>query len=187
MALIEKYMGLASTHSVDPTLSEGSVLVIKEGMLVTINSLGIRRVETATVNKVFGIAGDTNSQSASSMPGISAGWQNRVSDSFDETKASQKITVYHTGGEYGTDQFVDTNMEDAHVSNVLVASTGGLLDNTNAYANVAAAITAGRQPVAILTRSAGMYPSGVPGTDTNGDMALGGDNTDQYIEFKLLV
>jgi len=40
--------------------------------------------------------------------------------------------------------------------------------------------------IAILTRAAGTYPSGVPGVDLNGDMALGGDNDNQYIEFKLL-
>ncbi len=182
MALVEKYHVVAAVHPIDPNSS-----AIKEGMLVAKTSAGVRRVVTADINRVLGVSGDTFSTSASAMPGVASGWQNRVSDGFDETKASAKITVYHSGGEFATDQFVDTNMEDANIGNVLVASTGALLDNSNAYASVAAAITAGRQPVAVLTKAAGYYPSGVPGTDLNGDIALGGDNTNQYIEFKLLV
>ena len=41
--------------------------------------------------------------------------------------------------------------------------------------------------VATLTRAAGVYPSGVPGTDVNGDQALAGENSNQYIEYQLLV
>ena len=41
--------------------------------------------------------------------------------------------------------------------------------------------------VAQLTRAAGYYPSGVPGVDLNGDIALGGEQSNQYIEVKLLV
>lgn len=182
MALVEKYHVVAAVHPIDPNSN-----AIKEGMLVSKTSAGVKRVTAGEVNSVLGIAGDTFSTSASAMPGISDGWQNRVSDGFDETKPSAKITVYHSGGEFATDQFVDTNMDAANVGQILVASTGALLDNTNTYASVAAAIAAGRQPVAVLTLAAGTYPSGVPGTDLNGDMALGGDNTNQYIEFKLLV
>jgi len=41
--------------------------------------------------------------------------------------------------------------------------------------------------VAQLTGAKGAYPSGVPGVDINGDMALKGDNNNQYIVIKLLV
>lgn len=182
MALVEKYIVVASVHPIDP-----DSLPIKEGMLVTKTSAGVKRVVTADINRVLGISADNSQTTASSMPGVADGWQNRVSDGFDETKASAKITVYHSGGEFATDQFVDTNMEDANIGNILVASTGALLSNANSYANVSTCIVAGRQPVAMLTKAAGYYPSGVPGIDLNGDMALGGENTNQYIEIKLLV
>jgi hypothetical protein len=38
-----------------------------------------------------------------------------------------------------------------------------------------------------LTQLAGAYPSGVPGTDVNGDSAVSGDNSNTYIEFKLVI
>jgi hypothetical protein len=59
------------------------------------------------------------------MPGISAGWQNRVSDMFDETKASGKMTVYHSGGEFATDQFA-ANVSSANPGDDLYAANGVL-------------------------------------------------------------
>jgi len=175
MALIPKFHVVAAQADVDP-----ASLDIKMGMCVALNgAVGVRRVTTGDQKRVYGIAGDTFSTTASAMPGIADGWQNRVSDGFDETKASGKMTVYHSGGEFATDQFVDTNMTSAYVGYYLKAdeSTGKMaIDGDTKTAN----------SIAILTRAAGTYPSGVPGVDLNGDMALGGDNDNQYIEFKLL-
>jgi hypothetical protein len=176
MALIEKYMVTAAIADVDPDSLE-----IKEGMLVAFNgAAGVRRVTTGDGGKVYGVAGDTFSTSASAMPGVSAGWQNRVSDSFDETQASGKMTVYNSGGEFATDQFVDTNMDAANLGHYLKAdeATGTLTWDAAAKS---------LDSIAQLTRAAGTYPSGVPGVDINGDIALGGDNSNQYIEFKLLI
>jgi hypothetical protein len=188
MAIIPIYHVVADNYPVDP-----NTLDIKEGMFVALNGAnGVRRVTTGDQGKVIGIAGDTKSSSASSMPGIYPGWQNRVSDSFDETKASAKLTVYHSGGKFATDQFVTTNLDASHLGQYLLVSesTGTLaLDGATKTANT----------VAQLTRPAGLYPSGVPGidieqsggtigfNDINGDMALRGDNSNQYIEFKLLI
>jgi hypothetical protein len=176
MAIIPLYYVVAGSYDVDP-----DTLDIKEGMCIAFNgAAGVRRVTTGDDGKVLGLAGDTKSTSASSMPGVADGWQNRVSDGYNETKASGKLTVYHSGGEFVTDQFVDTNMDAAHVGYFLKAS-----ESTGTLTIDGAAKTA--DSVAMLLTAAGEYPSGVPGTDVNNDAALGGDNTNQYITIKLLV
>lgn len=172
MALIEKYRVATTSHDLDT-----STETLKEGMLVGLTSAGVRRVDATTgINRVLGVAGDGTS---SSLPGAASGWENRVSDSGNETSASGKVTVYHGGGEFATDQFVDTDMDATKVGHFLKAdvSTGKLAYDGASKTN---------DSVAVLTRAAGAYPSGVPGTDLNGDVALGGENTNQYIEFKLL-
>jgi len=183
MALIPKYRVATAMQAIDPSSNP-----IKEGMLVTLTSAGVRRVQSGDGNKVYGICADNFQTNASSMPGVYPGWQSRVSDGFDETKASGKVTVYHSGGEFATDQFVNsgTALDATKIGQVLIAdeSTGTL---KSGYTDVAAAYTAGKQPVAVLTLNANTYPSGVPGVDLNGDMALLGDNSNQYIEIKLLV
>jgi hypothetical protein len=86
------------------------------------------------------------------------------------------MTVYHSGGEFATDQF-ETDVEAANVGVKLYASANAKLT----------AVDGGGDAIGVLTRAAGVYPSGVPGTDINGDLALRGENSNQYIEFKLLV
>jgi hypothetical protein len=170
MALIEKFHVVAAER--DVAIGES----IKEGQIVSLNSAGEVVLQNVTNAFPYGIAGDTKSTSASAMPGISAGWQNRVSDFFDETKASGKMTVYHSGGEFATDQFA---------SNVASAAPGALLYAVNGVLETVDTQSSGI--VGRLTQTAGAYPSGVPGIDINGDQALAGENSDTYIEFKLLV
>jgi hypothetical protein len=167
MALVEKYHVVAALHAMGDT-------DIKEGQLVTLNASG-EAIPYAGSGVVLGVAGDTKSSSASAMPGIAAGWQNRASDFFDETAASDELTVYMAGGQFATDQF-ETDVESAAVGDLLYGSANGKLQAASSGS-----------AVAVLTRAAGAYPSGVPGTDINGDIALGGENSNQYIEFKLLV
>lgn len=176
MAIIPSFFVVAGSYDVDPDTTD-----IKEGMCVAFHgAAGVRRVDATTgIGSVLGLAGDTKSTSASSMPGVADGWQNRVSDGYNETKASGKITVYHSGGEFVLDQFVDTDMDAAHVGNYLKATVNGVL------AIDGAAKTA--DSVAMLLAGAGAYPSGTPGTDINNDTELGGDNSNQYITVKLLV
>jgi hypothetical protein len=185
MALIEKYHVVAAVRPV------AAGQTIKEGMVVSLNNLG-QVVKQGTLDAVtsttpvipYGIAGDTKSTTAASMPGIAMGntnatggsWQNRVSDYFDETKASGKMTVYHGGGEFATDQF-HSNVAALTPISALYAYCG-LLDTATAQSDVV---------VAYLTQADGAYPSGVPGTDVTGDMAVSGDNSNTYIEFKLMI
>lgn len=171
MALVERYHVVAAEKEV------ASGETIKEGMVVSLNSSGQVVKQDSTDKYPYGIAGDTKSTSASAMPGIASGWQNRVSDYFDETKASGKMTVYHSGGEFATDQFA-SNVSGASIMDPLYG-VNGILDTVDTH-------TTGIV-VARLTQAAGSYPSGVPGVDVNGDQALSGDNSNTYIEFKLLI
>ena len=171
MALVEKYHVVAATKAVKSGES------INEGQVVSLDSNGQVVLQSATDVVPYGIAGDTKSTSASSMPGIASGYQNRVSDYFDETSASGQMTVYHSGGEFATDQF-SSNVSAASIMDPLYANNGYLC-------TAAESMTSG--VVARLTKEAGTYPSGVPGIDLNGDQALSGDNSNTYIEFKLVI
>jgi hypothetical protein len=171
MALVEIYHVIASSRAVDTTGAD-----IKEGMIVGLNTDGevVKQVTTAWA---FGIAGDTKADNGSSMPGVEAGWQNRASDYFDETKASGKITVYNGGGQFYTDQYNSSDLAGA-VGTPLY-STSGLLHTTDAGS---------QQIVAYLLAAPGQVQSGVPGTDVDGDIALGSERTnDAYIEIKLVI
>src|ERR1035437_4126969 len=122
MALVEVFHVVANEYPVDTSSPNND---IKEGMLVAFNGAnGVRRVDAVTgVLGVIGIAGDTKSSSASAMQGVYPGWQNRVSDSFDETKASAKLTVYSSGGIFATDQYVAGNVDASKIGFYLIADT----------------------------------------------------------------
>lgn len=191
MALVEKFHVVAAERPV------ATGQTIREGQCVCLNTQGnvvlegvLDAVTDTTYYVTYGIAGDTKSTTASYMPGVAAGWQNRVSDYFDETKASAKMTVYHSGGEFATDQFA-ANVGAATPYTALYAKTG-ILDTSGEGGGEGGGAA---YIVAYLTQAAGYYPSGVPGVDVNGDQALGGQVTapgganynNMYIEFKLAI
>ena len=97
------------------------------------------------------------------------------------------MTVYHSGGEFATDQFAANVATGSVTPFTALYAHNGLLC-TNAESNSSGI-------VAYMTQAPGAYPSGVPGVDTTtydyatyvGDQALGGDNTNQYIEYKLVI
>lgn len=170
MALVEKFHVVAAERDV------ASGQTIKEGQIVSLNTSAEVVLQGDSYRTPYGIAGDTKSTSASAMPGVAAGWQNRVSDYFDETKASGKMTVYHSGGEFATDQFA-TNVASSTIMDPLYAYDG-VLDTNSGQSSIV---------VGYLTQAAAAYPSGVPGVDVNGDQALSGDNSNTYIEYKLAI
>ena len=171
MALVEKYHVVAAERAV--AVGES----IKEGQVVSLNSAG-EVVLQGNGNPIpYGIAGDTKSTSASAMPGIAAGWQNRVSDYFDETKASGAMTVYHSGGEFASDQFV-AGVASAVPGDPLYAVDGMLADEPESDQDYI---------VGRVTEPVGLLPSGVPGVDINGDIALGSESNDTYVQFKLVI
>ena len=182
MALVEKFHVVAA----EKTVASGET--IKEGQVVSLDTSGeVILHDTQGTNPIpYGIAGDTKSTTASAMPGVgtafmgnsaTANFQSRVSDYFDETRASGMMTVYHSGGEFATDMFA-SNVADATPYTALYADDG--------YLCTAAQSTASGLVAYLITAEAS-YPSGVPGIDINGDQALGGENSNTYIEYKLMI
>lgn len=149
MALIEIYHVVADFYDVDATLSAG----ILEGMAVGLVASGDKSVvakgDGATVQAI-GLAGDSfrtdegkttpysadlvigaNSPVASPTPNLR--WsQNKVSDFFNETAASGKMTVYTSGGKFATDQFVDLGTADSYEIGEKLYAADGLLTNVPA-------------------------------------------------------
>ena len=177
MALIPRFQVVAAEMPV----ATGET--IKMGQVVSLNNSGEVVLEGSSYAIPYGLAGDTKSASASAMPGIATNWQNRASDMFDETKASAKMTVYHSGGEFVTDQFA-SNVAGVSTQLTTLYARAGVLDTTGEGG-------ATTYPVARLLVQDGVYPSGVPGIDTvypqQGDMALSGDNASTYITIKLII
>ena len=181
MALISIYNVVADYYSVDSTLSAGIV----EGQVVglvasTSGKAVVTKANGATVGAI-GLAADsfrtTEGATAASSADLVIGangpvgaptpntrWtQNKVTDFFNETVASGKMTVYHSGGKFATDQFVDLGTSASYNVGDLLYAANGLL--SKAVAGL---------PVARVVEEVQSYPSGVPGTDTvDGSMSLG--------------
>ena len=68
MALVEIYHVVAASRAVATGES------INEGMVVSLDSSGDVVIQSATNSVPYGIAGDTKSTSASSMPGVGSGY-----------------------------------------------------------------------------------------------------------------
>lgn len=169
MALIEKF------HIVADHFPVASGAEIIEGMFVKLNASGEVVLATGASGEVaIGVAGDTKSTSVSGLPTTNDSSQgafvNRVSDTFDETKASGRMTVYHSGGSFASNQFTAGSYS---VGDTLYVDSDGKVVNS--------ASTSG-QAVAIVTKTPGAFDSGVPGIDINGSLTLG-----NFIEFKLII
>lgn len=176
MALIVEYHVVADMYPVNAN-SAGIV----QGMLVTLSGGVVVPAPTGTAGKaVLGIAGDsylsaegqTNAYSDTVVIGADGAgtrWtSNRVSDFYNETLASQKITVYNGGGKFwiSSDLF-DTDAAAAMASGKYLipsaATTAGEWDDAG---------TAGAES-AISVGGLTAYGSGVPGTDVDGHITLG--------------
>lgn len=173
MALIEQFHVVADHFPVD-----SSVTNLIEGMMVMLNSSGNAVKATgASGTRCLGVSGDTKSTSLSGLPSTNDSSQgafvNRVSDSFDETRASGRITVYHSGGKFASNQYE---------ASPTLAYAVGLPLYVSANAKVTTDASANSQIIGTVTAVPAAYASGVPGIDINGSITLG-----NYIEFKLEV
>jgi len=100
--------------------------------------------------------------------------QNRVADNYNEVLASGKMTVYHSGGEFWTDQYEVTQSDTTTPtvftpgytvwSSSVTANLGMFTDEESA--DPTQANDAGHRVGIALTSPTG-YPSGVPGTGTS--------------------
>jgi hypothetical protein len=181
MALIEKFHTIADHYPV----AAGQEIV--EGMWVKLNASGEVVVAAgANPEYVLGIAGDTKSTSVSGLPATNNAmpnnnaFVNRVSDMFDETRASGRMTVYHSAGIFLTNQYV----AGAYAVNDALyvdPANPGLVTNAAAYV--------GQQVVARVTKVPHAVDSGVPGLDATGILPPGAGTMalmGSYMEIRLV-
>ena len=194
MALIEVFHVVASQFPIDAT----NTTDIPQGTCVTLDVNGqvaLADAATATVVTV-GVSGDSRSQGTTSYTPESGSslsrdpatslegalvigaygdaqrfTQNRVADNYNEVIASGKMTVYHGGGEFWTDQYeiVDDDGSTAttytpatylyaSASTSITGSNGGKFTDDD---------TGSKLIVGLTLTSPTAYPSGVPGTGVN--------------------
>lgn len=198
MALIEVFHVVASNIEIDAN----NATDIPQGSLVSVDSLGkVILADAADVdNFALGVAGDSRSQSVTSFTPESGSalssnpktslegalvvgalgasqrfTQNRVADNFNEVLASGKMTVYHGGGEFWTDQFETLRDNGAAVAAYTPASRLFASNSVNITGSNGGKFTddedATNTPVKIIVGftldTPTAYPSGVPGTGTN--------------------
>ena len=180
MALIPVQHVVAMNIDVDPDWDFDTNGTIEAGELVDLDANGFVRAVAVAGNRPLGIAGDNlmnagggTPYSASLVIGANGSGtkntENRVSDAFNETLSSGKMTVYQGGGVFQSDQFADLSYT---AGDLLYAAAGGAITNV-----AGAGIVAG---VCLATPTA--YPSGVPGTDVSGSLSLG-----NYIKIMLTI
>jgi len=173
MALIVEYHVIADMYTVGDA-------AISAGMLVSLNAAGqvVPTPLAAGINTVIGIAGDSalaaagqttaySAQVTLGSDGANTRWtENRVSDFYDETVASNKITVYNGGGKF----WVSTDLLDGAGAAFVIGDLVGISAAT--VGEWARAATAGQES-GICVAGPTSYPSGVPGTDVDGSITLG--------------
>lgn len=171
MALIEEYMVVADHYPVNSSVTD-----LIEGMFVKLNTSGeVVKATGGSAERAIGVCGDTKSTSQSGLPSTNNSSQgafvNRVSDSFDETKASGRVTVYHSGGKFLSNQYETAPSTPWAVGLPLYVSANSKL-TTDASTSTQIVATCVQIPSAV--------ESGVPGIDVRGSLTLG-----TYVEFKL--
>lgn len=204
MALIPVYHVVASMFAVDA----GSATDIPQGVLLTLGTDGKAiacdgasawAVAVAADSRSAGVTSYTATSNASlsrnpktSLTGaITIGsqgstrrfTQNRVSDNYNEVLASGKITGYHSGGEFWTDQYeiirsngstvcsytpakrlYASTVETPGTGEASIAQVGRFTDETSTTTQV----------VGFVVNAPTEYPSGVPGTGVNSKSGLSG-------------
>jgi hypothetical protein len=173
MALIVELHVLADQYPVGAS-------AIKAGMLVGLtNGLAVPLPTNANPDQVaLGIAGDSKLTSAGQTTaysdqvvigadGAGSRWtENRVSDFYDETLASQKITVYNGGGKF----WISADLFDNDGAGM---TAGTLLKGSGSTAGEWVGSGTDDDVVGLAVSGLTAYPSGVPGTDIDGHMTLG--------------
>lgn len=197
MSIIVLHHTVVDNFDVDPTFTVTSANRITAGTLVGLNSSGYVALSGNNGGsgvQPLGIAGDSLSDEYKTTPysadlivtrgrktsggAYVAGkkWtSNRVSDFYNETLASGKMSVYTGSGRFATDQFVQTDNFTPGAK--LFSNAAGLFTVSTG--------TSARQVGYVLTIPS-EYSSGVPGVDSptagEGSMSLG-----QYLQVQLSI
>lgn len=204
MALIEVFHVVASELPIDADNTTN----IPQGVIVGLNAAGQVTLCDGDTQQPIGIAGDTRSTGVTSYTPESSSavsrnpetsmegalvlgalgashrfTQPRVADNYNEVLASGKMTVYHSGGEFWTDQYelIRSTGDTAnafHPGTLLYASGAGETLGTGESVARAGRFTEEQGTVVqvcgwVLTGPTA-YPSGVPGTDVDFQSGLGG-------------
>jgi hypothetical protein len=178
MALIEVFHTIATQLPTSATdIVEGMGVKLSGG---TTSEATVVRVNGAS-DTCFGIAADSAKTTGPNKPygaslvvnglGTTRATQNRVSDFFNETVGSGKMTVYTGIGEFYTDQYESGGSYQGGTP--LFVSANGKLTNSDGNGNC----------IGIAIDGPRAYPSGVPGVDdagvtgvtaaVNGSLSLG--------------
>jgi hypothetical protein len=177
MALIVEYHVVADMYPV-------GAAAISAGNLVELTNDLVIAVDAIAATNCLGVAGDSalnaegqttaySDQVTIGANGAGTRWtENRVSDFYDETTASQKITVYNGGGKFWiSSDLLDTGSATPVAGNLFGSGTTG----GNGSWLVQGAVVG--QNIAMSVGGVQGYDSGVPGTDTTngsgGSMTLG--------------
>ena len=164
MALIVSYHTIATQlPTTDTTIVEG--MGVKLSAVSGSESKVVKK--SADGDIVFGIAGDSSISTGPNKPygasvvvngaGGTRGTSNRVSDFFNETVGSGKMTVYTGIGEFFTDQY-ESGVSFTAGAALYVKSTGKLTSASSGMGN----------QIGVTIDGPRAYPSGVPGVDDGG-------------------
>lgn len=221
MALIEVFTHIATNLDIDPDVTTN----IPQGSIVTLDSNGLVELCDENSKVPVGIAADTRSTGitsytpesgsalstnpTSSLEGalVTSAFgdgqrftQNRVADNYNEVFASGKMTVYHSGGEFWTDQYevVDddgstattytpgTQLYSSDQTSITGSNGGKFTDDSTSKTGPAFL-------VGVTLHSPTGYPSGVPGTGNSATafqaLPEGGNSLSwgSFLHLKLLI
>ena len=126
--------------------------------------------------------------------------QNRIPDNYNEVFSSGKMTVYHSGGEFWTDQFqaVDGGNAQTYVAGeacyMSTSVAGKITQRDPGVADAAQVFAQFKNRIGVALRAGEDahgrgsidYPSGVPGTDTPWLHFNEGGNSMTYGRFLLI-
>lgn len=189
MALQEIFHVVASSFPIDADDFTNQP-VIPGGRLVTLTTSGKVTLQTVVTGRLVGIAGDTKAQNFSStvrnpesdaiVIGADGGQvrftQNGVNFNYNDTIGSGKMTVYHGGGEFYTDQYslvADNGSAQSFVPGAALYSTYLNTPTNQTGGLFTADATGSKEVVGITIEEPSALQSGVPGTDVRGSMSWG--------------
>lgn len=180
MALIVLQHDVVDNFDVDPNYSISSSGRILAGAIVGLDSNGYVALADKTTTGVLalGIAGDSISDEYRittygadliiSPKGAKRWTSPRVSDFYNETLASGKMTVYFGGGRFATDQYLGSDSWTTSRGKAVYSNAVGQF-------TLSSNSSASRQ-VGYVAAPPTDYPSGVPGVDSpsvENSMSLG--------------
>jgi len=165
MALIVLHHTIADAFDVDPDYSISGSGRIVAGTIVGLDPQGYVAKASGSINPL-GIAGDSLSDEYQTTafsadlvisPSGAKRWtSNRVSDMFNETLASGKMTVYIGSGKFATTEYA---VGDSGLNTI------GARVWTNANGLFSSSIAINPRHVGYIVGAPSAYPSGVPGVD----------------------